>query len=157
MSYARLLSIVARMPPAAWDAIIPHGPRLGGASRGDLVALNPQPLPPRDPFLEGAAELAHEAVRTAVGMSMRGESPAGFLHELVADWCDTPWPRKWPWPWPGPRPEEGPRPEPWQVNAGRVVGAVIFASAGTRIADGELQGTLIEMAQRLAETAVSDG
>ena len=45
-----LLSIILDRFPEAADAIWPHGPRVANrfdvASRVDLVALNPQPLPP---------------------------------------------------------------------------------------------------------------
>ncbi len=41
-----LLSIILDRFPEAADAIWPHGPRV--ANRFDLVALNPQPLPPVD-------------------------------------------------------------------------------------------------------------
>ena len=40
----RLLAVLGRINPAVWDAIIPHGP-VGPAAR---VALNPQPLPPKE-------------------------------------------------------------------------------------------------------------
>ncbi|HWJ81784.1 MAG TPA: hypothetical protein VNS55_06070 [Nocardioides sp.] len=41
-----LLSIILDRFPGAADALIPHGPPV--ASRIDLAALNPQPLPPVD-------------------------------------------------------------------------------------------------------------
>lgn len=153
---AELLSIIARAHPAIYDVIGDvRGPLVSG--RWDLVALNPQPLPPSpDPFLVGAATMVNNIVRIAVEAGVRGESSAGWVAELVEDWCGTPWPRKWPWPWPGPRPDEGPFPEPWKIQAARVIGAIAFASAGTRLAEGELSAALLDGAERLAEAAVQE-
>ena len=46
----QLLSVLARLNPAIFDVIFPHGPvhSHAFASRINEVALNPQPLPPRD-------------------------------------------------------------------------------------------------------------
>ena len=151
MRAVSLLSIVGRFPAEAWDAIIPHGPAF--RARGDVVALNPQPLPPHDPFLVGAAQMANELVRVAVEAQLREGSSVGWLSEIIEDWCATPWPRRWPWPGPGPRPDEGPLPDPWRIDVGRVIGAVVFASAGSRLADGELRTVLLDGAERLAEVA----
>jgi hypothetical protein len=147
-----LLTIVAAIPPEAWDAIIPHGPVI--RSRVDFVALNPQPLPPKDNFAVSAAMMATDLGRIAVEADVRGE-PTAFVKEFVDDWCGTPWPRKWPWPWPGPRPEEGPRPEPWDVQVGRVVGAAVLASAGSRLGQTELAKAFLDGAESLAQAAVS--
>jgi hypothetical protein len=47
----QLLSVLARINPAIFDVIFPHGPVLAHAfaSRLSEVALNPQPLPPEPP------------------------------------------------------------------------------------------------------------
>src|SRR5258708_7130534 len=60
LAFARFF---ARIPPSAWDAIIPHGPRVARGTRalfGDFesIALNPQPLPPRE-FVAVAVADAH--------------------------------------------------------------------------------------------------
>ena len=149
-----LLSIITTIHPEIWDAIIPQGPRAL-----DRAALNPQPLPPRETLLAGAADMAHEVVRLAVASEAQGGSSFAFVREIIDDWCGTPWPRKWPWPWPGPRPEtepEGPQPEPWDVRTARVVGAVIFASAASRLADGDLRSAFAEGADRLAQAALEE-
>ncbi|GAA4491568.1 hypothetical protein GCM10023094_56140 [Rhodococcus olei] len=157
MQTSSLLSIIARIHPQVWDAIVPHGP--GIRERSDRASLNPQPLPPSDRYLIGAAEMAHDVARIAVESEMRGQS-SSMLGELVDDWCATPWPRRWPWPWPGPRPnediEDGPLPEPWVVQTGRVVGAIVFASVGSRLAKGELAAAFLDGADRLTEAAVLD-
>jgi len=153
-----VLAHLGRIPPQAWDAIIPHGPRF--RSRLDWVALNPQPLPPDPPpdvaIFIGAAEMAHDIVRVAVESEFRRQPATEQFRELIEDWCGTPWPRKWPWPWPGPRPDEGPHPDPWIINSARLVGAIVFASAGTRLGEGELSSALLEGAEKLAEAAASD-
>jgi hypothetical protein len=152
MVAVQLLKIIAAIRPEAWDAIIPHGPAI--RVRADLVSLNPQPLPPVDAFAVSAAMMAHDLVRIAVEAEVRGESSAGFVTELVDDWCGTPWPRKWPWPWPGPRGKEGPHPDPWEVNIGRVIGATVLASAGGRLGETKLSGALISGAEKLANAAI---
>ena len=157
MSYRNLLAIIATIHPEIWDAIIPHGPR--AIDRLDRVALNPQPLPPREALLAGAAEMAHEVVRLAVASEAQGNSSAAFVSEIIEDWCGTPWPRKWPWPWPGPRPgteAEGPSPDPWDIQTARVIGAVIFASVAARLSSSDLRTAFAEGADRLAEAAITN-
>ena len=152
MRYRDLLSIIGTFHPELWDVIHPQGPL-------ERVALNPQPLPPRETLLVGAAEMAHEVVRLAVASEAQGASSSAFVSEIINDWCGTPWPRKWPWPWPGPRPEteaEGPSPEPWDVRSARVVGAVIFASVASRLSGGDLRTAFADGADRLAEAALAD-
>jgi hypothetical protein len=157
--YRNLLSIIGTIHPEIWDAVIPHGPRVRVVSAFDKAALNPQPLPPRETLLAGAAEMAHEVVRLAVTSEAQGISSSAFVSEIIDDWCGTPWPRKWPWPWPGPRPGtegEGPRPEPWDIQTARVIGAVIFASVSSRLSSGDLSTAFAEGADRLAEAALAD-
>lgn len=157
MNSAALLTTLARIRPQVWDAIIPHGPVRVIGSPEDLVALNPQPLPPQPPsdaFLIGAARMAHAVTRMAVEADLRGEA-TDFVARWVDDWCATPWPRKWPWPWPDPRLEDGPVPDPWLVGSGRVVGAVVLASVGARLGDGELSAALLTGAERLVEAGAS--
>jgi hypothetical protein len=149
MRAVSLLSLVARIRPEAWDAIIPHTP----LTAGSRVALNPQPLPPGEAFVVEAARMAHEVVRLAVEAGLRGES-TGFVREFVDDWCGTPWPHKWPWPWPGPRPGGEPEPSPDLVGIARAAGAVVFAAAGSRLPDGELGAAFAAGAEQLAKAAI---
>ena len=158
MSYSMLLSIIGRIQPEAWDAIVPHSPltRVPAGKPGlGQVALNPQPLPPGEPLVTAAADLAHEVVRAAVTTDMQGGSSSALISDLIDDWCGTPWPRKWPWPSPGPRPEPEPDPVPWDVQTARVAGALIFASMASRLSQGELRDTLTKGADRLAEAALA--
>jgi hypothetical protein len=156
VSYGKLLMVIGRINPRAWDALIPHGPAIRQASRFERVALNPQPLPPREAFLVAAAQLANEVVRAAVALGGR-EGNAGLVSELVDDWCGTPWPRRWPWPWPGPRPDDdgrGPQPDPWDIATARAIGAIVFASTASRLGPGELRDVFERSAEQLAEAAV---
>ena len=161
VSYLTLLSIIGRISPEAWDAIHPHGPVLGISesvlsSRIERLALNPQPLPPRDAFLVGAADLAHEIVRQALSIEARGESSLSFVSDTIDDWCGTPWPRKWPLPFP----RSGPTPDPWDtvdVQAARLVAAIVFASVADRLTDDKFSAVFADGADRLAEAALNGG
>src|SRR6516165_1555598 len=102
--------------------------------------------------------MANEVVRLAVESEAQGASSSAFVSEIINDWCGTPWPRKWPWPGPGPRPGTeagGPVPEPWDVRTARVVGAVIFASAASRLSSSDLRTAFADGADRLAEAALA--
>ncbi|WP_430296557.1 hypothetical protein [Sinomonas sp. B1-1] len=155
MAHFPLLAAISRLRPEIWDAIIPHGPVNG--RRVESVALNPQPLPPKDPhdIAVGAVSMANRVVHLAIEAQLRGENPAGWVGELVEDWCGTPWPRRWPWPWPGPRPDEGPFPEPWRIQEARIVGAIVFASAASRLGESDLRSAFRDGAERLAEAGLS--
>jgi hypothetical protein len=146
-----LLAVLGRIPPEVWDVIVGQDP--SARHRGDQMSLNPQPLPPREEFLLGAAEMAHALVGIAVEADIRGDSAVNVLSEVVEEWCATPWPRKWPWPGPGPRPDEGPSPDPWRINVGRAIGAVVFASVASRLGEGEVRTNLVKSAENLAEVA----
>lgn len=153
MNYGNLLVHISRINPAVWDAIFPHGPLY--RDRYGAVALNPQPLPPKEigeRLQLEAGLMARALVGLAVEADVRGDDPVRMVRELIDDWCGTPWPRKWPFPWPGPT--FGPQLEPWQINAGRVVGATVFASYASRLGEGPLRDALADGAERLAQVAV---
>lgn len=154
MPAVTLLTVVARIRPEIWDWVVPHGPALG--PRVERVLLNPQPLPPAEVLQIGAAEMAHALVRRAVETDVTSGSSADFVREFIDDWCATPWPRRWPRPWPGPRPDEGTPPvQPWDVQTAKIVGAIVFASAGLRLPDGDLGAAFSEGAERLAAAALA--
>jgi hypothetical protein len=150
MRYTSLLTLIARVRPEAWDAIHPQGPVVLN-DRLARVALNPQPLPPREALTVGAAMMAREVARLAVETDLQGGSASAWLAEFIDDWCGTPWPHKWPWPLPGPGPD--PDPHPWDVATSRVIGAVVFASVGAGLGESDLKMTLLEGADRLASAA----
>ncbi|MEP6851633.1 MAG: hypothetical protein ABJA87_03100 [bacterium] len=155
ISASSLLALLGRIHPEAWDFINPYGPILRssrGASRGEEVALNPQPIPPGVALHVGAAEMAHQLARMAVEANVRGES-TDFLEGFIDDWCATPWPRKWPWPAPGPR-----KPDPSsEIQAARLIGSIVFASIGSRLPDEDLGAIFSKGAERLAEAAITSG
>ncbi len=163
MAYNTLLSIIARINPQIWDYIYPHGPVIGYSASPtigiapviDRVALNPQPLPPGDRFLVGAAELAHDIVRTAVGMEARGESALTFVTDTIDDWCGTPWPHKFPFPWPGPRRDPELDPHAFDVQAGRIIAAIIFTSVAERVGDEKFSAVFADGAEKLTNAAIN--
>lgn len=149
------LSLIARIPPEAWDAIVPKGPRAAVGvrlrDRLDLVALNPQPLPPVAAFLVGAADTAHVLAGLAVERGVEDGGRAGELvAEVVDDWCGTGWPRRFPFPWPGPDPD----PRDGDLRLGRLVGAVVLASFAERMPGTELGAAFAAGAERLGEVAL---
>lgn len=106
-----LLALIGRRYPAVYD-VIPHGPLLGPVwgSWGSEVALNPQPLPPR----ELGAAMAVEFMRTAWFADRFGFNQGTVLNELE-DWCPTvPRRPKLP-PWWPPVPEPDPPPD-WLLD-----------------------------------------
>src|SRR4051794_41888083 len=79
----RLLAVLSRINPAVWDAIIPHGPVQAHAvtarrlSPGAAVALNPQPLPPKEALLLESAAVARDIAFAAVSAEAAGNDAAG--------------------------------------------------------------------------------
>lgn len=152
----RSLALLGRIKPEIFDVFPPHGGP-GLADRVESVALNPQPLPPHDPLVPGALAMARRLGQLAVEADLRGEESAGWVSEIIDDWCRTPWPRRFPWPGPGPRPEEGPFPEPWVLNQGRVAGATVFATLAASLGEGALRDALATGAERLVHAATQEG
>lgn len=93
------LYLVARIDPRAWDAIIPHGPKVSIAAREYMIAM----------ALKGfSAELNNRAVsgKLATIQKRLVESAGSRLAADYGDddWCGTPWPKKFPFPFPEPGP-----------------------------------------------------
>ncbi|MGH9278464.1 MAG: hypothetical protein ACRD12_10235, partial [Acidimicrobiales bacterium] len=115
-----LATILRKIPPQAWDAIIPHGPVLRnvgfGRGFGHFAAeLNPQPLPPRARFAVASAEVARKIADAAVAAEASGNDADAIVARAVEEWCGNgggripvPWPRPFPFPWP-PGPDPDPR------------------------------------------------
>jgi len=147
----RMLAMIGRLKKEVFDVFPPHGHRV--LDRFDAVALNPQPLPPGEPFVTAAIEMSRRLAELAVEADVRGEDSVGWLARMIEEWCGTPWPPGWPWPGPGPRPDEGPLPDPWVVDEARIAGAVVFASVASRLGDGQLRVAFADGAERLADVA----
>jgi hypothetical protein len=100
---AGLLAAIGRRLPQIWDVI-------GSLNPADLVALNPQPLPPRERFVRAAGEaLAARAEQLAevAGAVDGGEKRGiiivgGYVNRLVDDWCGNGFRPRWPFPGPPP-------------------------------------------------------
>ena len=138
----RLLAVLGKINPAVWDAIIPHGPLVarGAAVRrfsaGAEVALNPQPLPPKEALLR---RLGGGGARHRVRRRSAPRPPAATPRRLVSSGdrrlvrhaptpFPIPWPRPWPFPWP---PEPGAAPGLGHRRLAR-------RSARSRLASGRL-------------------
>lgn len=163
ISLVQLLAAMGRINPAAWDAIIPHGPvqRLATASSlADEVALNPQPLPPREELQFAAATVAGEIAAAAIGAEAAGmgEEAHRIVDQAIDEWCGTgtghhrfPWPHPWPVPWY----LQDPEPQQWAVETARLVGALTLASTASRMTSGPARDALAHGAEQLAEAALS--
>lgn len=158
MSGDRLDLIITLIPEAA--DVIPRHDAYRFASALDLVALNPQPLPPkaRDrvalnpqplPPKVAGRQLAHSIVR---GVAFSGRPDSMF--EILDDWCGTGWPRHWPWPWPWPvNPEPEPHPE-WAVDT-LLGGMLALAEISAHYPAGsEMRDALDKGVDMLGEAAV---
>ena len=140
------LSKVVKIPPQAWDFIIPKGPVRGSfTTRVDAVALNPQPLPPAEAEV-GSQLLQNVLYGAIIVVGGRGEGAGKQFLDEIDDWCGTGWPRKWPWPRPPKGWDEG------QVFAG--AGIVAAALADQYDHDPEMQEALGAAAERLLDRSV---
>ncbi len=139
----------------------PIGPVAGRYNRFYAVALNPQPLPPREgphPEPWRSAVLAQAIIEEAQMRYLYGamlsdghtnglmNNAASLISEAVDWWCGTP-PPKWPFPWPFPWPP------PWRSELVQpeelVIAAVQFQKAAQF--DGPLAGEFGAAADRLLE------
>lgn len=147
MSADRLALIIALNPKAA--DVIPRGPLAGqivGSFRGgDEVALNPQPLPPKE---IGLGWQAMQRV-AASAITRDGGFGGSFLSE-IEDWCGTGWPRRWPKGWP----VGGPQPDP-RATAQILLGALLAAAElAAHYDDREAVDALDKAVELLGEAAV---
>lgn len=159
-----LLRIIARNHPELWELIHPHvplvatGARFAVTDRLNAVALNPQPLPPREFLVAVTRSTARAIADIAIATDVTGQDAGRLLTEIVDDWCPTPptpkipWPKKWPFPWP-----PG---EPYPIDP-RVATASIQAEAGlvfqvyaAGIADETLSTQFAKAGERLINTAL---
>lgn len=160
------LALITQISAATWHVVTATGPDFAALHPQPLppvennAALNPQPLPPRDAVQLAAAAMAQEYARLAIETTIRGGSGERIIDDMVDDWCLTGWPRTWPIPVvPGGPPEPGPRPNeaviaPELADAGRIVGALVLANIGSRLAAGQLGAALSRGAERL-EAAIT--
>lgn len=143
----KVLSQFVRIPPQAWDWIVPQGPLTARVvtRRADAVSLNPQPLPPHESVV-GAQLLENVLVSAIIVVGGRGAGAgAEALRAEIDDWCGTGWPGKWP----RPRPPKG-----WDDGLVFAGAALAAANLATQYEHApELQAALGAAAEQLAEAA----
>jgi len=149
-----LINFIGRTIPGIFD-VIPHGPlAVGQIGRGGLVALNPQPLPPKQRYLAASIELAQTVAQAAILAEVSGGDGGGVITRIVDEWCGTPWPRPFPWPGPiGPDPDPEPHPD-WDIAGGRLAGAVTLAAIASQMQESDVRGQLQRAADQLMDVAI---
>ncbi len=142
---------------------------------GDLVALNPQPLPPKAIRISAQPPAVHDIADAFIGHMLAQLNTLQYANEGdqkragklmaeqvsdLADWCGTvplseklrellkKW--KWPWPWP-------PEPDPHPDWASMVAAAATFARAATLVDSPELARALTDGAERVLTAALDQG
>ncbi|ORA29291.1 hypothetical protein [Mycobacterium aquaticum] len=141
-----VLPLISQVSVGAWRVI----------NGSNEVELHPQPLPPveADQFQVAAAVMAHRYAQLAIESQIQGRDGVRIISELVDEWCGTPWPRHWPFPHLHPGPQPHPRPNEDMTAVGRMVGALVLANIGSRLAS-DLGTMMVDGAQRLAEASTA--
>jgi hypothetical protein len=149
----QLLSVLARINPAIFDVIFPHGPVLAHAfaSRLSQVALNPQPLPPEPPperLQRASALVAHNIAFAAITAEAAGQDGGvRVVNSAIDDWCGNgrpPIPIPWPGPWPFAFALDA-VPKDLDVATSRLVGALSFAAVAQRMDTGKVREALSDL------------
>jgi len=161
----QLLSVLARINPAIFDVIFPHGPVLAQAfaSRLSEAALNPQPLPPEPPperLQRVSALVAHNIAFAAIAAEAAGQDGGvHIINSAIDDWCGNgrpPIPIPWPGPWPFAFALDA-VPEDLDVETSRLVGALSFAAVAQRMGPGKVREALSVGADKLMEASLAAG
>jgi len=161
----QLLSVLARLNPAIYDFIFPHGPAVAHAfaSRISEVALNPQPLPPEPPperLQRVSALVAHNIAFAAIAAEAAGQgSGVRMISSAIDDWCGNgrpPIPIPWPGPWPFAFALDD-MPKDLDVATSRLVGALSFAAVAQRMSTGEVSEALSAGADKLMDASLAAG
>jgi hypothetical protein len=161
----QLLSVLARINPAIYDYIFPHGPVQGHAlaSRVNEVALNPQPLPPEPPperLQRVSALVAQNIAFAAIAAEAAGQNGGvRMISSAIDDWCGNgrpPIPIPWPGPWPFAFALDA-VPEDLDVATSRLVGALSFAAVAQRMGKGKVRDALSAGADKLLDASLAAG
>ncbi len=158
----RLLRMLANLHPELWEIIHPHEPALAAAigrrRPGDEVALNPQPLPPKE-IAAAVMSTVAAVVNASIVAQYLDRDPAGVLADVGDDWCPTrpqpkiPWPRRFPTPWP-----PGPDPDPREIEiltaAVQAQAALAFQACADTVADERLAAGFADLSERLATASI---
>jgi len=139
------LEFLANFNDKIWE-LVGGGP-LGLRDRVNLVALNPQPLPPVD---AGRLLLQVMARGIIVIGGRDGDAREAFMAD-IEDWCGTGWPRRWPQP-----PQPGPYPDPRErLNPETLLGgALAAAELSASYPEGEMQDFFAKVADQLTDAAL---
>ena len=110
----------ARIPPQAWDAIFPMGPKFSTAAREYFIAqaLKGFAARLRNPKIVGQLKTIQRAL---VGFAA-GQLAADYDDD---NWCGTP-PRPHPWPWLLVSDELNPQPEPPLTELAKETGGYLL-------------------------------
>jgi hypothetical protein len=161
----QLLSVLARINPAIFDYIFPHGPVQSHAfaSRIAQVALNPQPLPPEPPpekLQRVSALVAHNIAFAAIAAEAAGQDGGvRMITSAIDDWCGNgrpPIPIPWPGPWPFAFAVDE-LPKDLDVAASRLVGALSLAAVAQRMGAGKVREALAAGADKLMDASLAAG
>ncbi|MCX4958463.1 hypothetical protein [Streptomyces virginiae] len=165
---ARIVRLAARVRPEMWDAINPHGPVFAAGvagvrslDRSSEVALNPQPLPPREQLRMAVLQTVKGVAETAIGAHQGGRDAREILQAVGDDMCPTPphpkipWPKNWPGPWPPGEPFPIDLVDPqYATPAVQAVAGLAFQGYADGIADEKLSAVFGELADRLFGAAL---
>jgi len=162
----QLLSVLARINPAIYDYIFPHGPvwqrRIASRFSDAATELNPQPLPPDPPpdrLQLASALVARRIAFAAIAAEAAGQDGgARMISSAIDDWCGNgrpPIPIPWPGPWPFAFALDA-APKELDVAASRLVGALSFASLASRMGTGKVREALSAGADKLMEASLAE-
>jgi hypothetical protein len=161
-----ILRVLAQLDPRLWELVHPNVPVLRAGLRaarqfGDEVALNPQPLPPRERLLLETVFTAQAVADAAITAQFAGRDAREVLQQVADDWCGTqpsviPWPRHWPHPWPPGEPYPIVEEIDQVARGAQAAAAVVFESYAMGIQDEGLSAAFAELADRLEEAALTD-
>lgn len=140
----RLLSIIVKVPPEAWDAIVPMGPlrerfateRVG--AQLDKFALNPRTV--------SSAVMGARLVHAMFASNPPTKAGMSAFVEDLDNWCGTGYPRWWV------KPPRGPRFDVTEFFLG--AGLATLALAAGFEHNPELQTELGERGERLLAQAL---
>jgi hypothetical protein len=131
---------ILKIPPEAWDAIIPHGPKVSQHLVEYMVAGVVRDIGSKIKDKELQAKLS------SIGKEIATSASRG----LVQGWEDgddicPPWPPfPWPWPW---RDKEGPSPDPWKVKSvEQLLLADLLVSLAEVVTDADISAQLKSVA-----------
>lgn len=139
------VAFVASLDDRIWE-LVDGGPQGLLERRLSHVALNPQPLPPR----EAGGLLLSVLARGIIVVGGRDGAAIDAFLEDIEDWCGTGWPRRWPRPGPGPTPDPRENVDTSALLGGALAAAELAASYPA----GELQELFERAAEQLTEAAL---